>query len=81
VRDFPPETLPYIHNLARIADLVGIYAKMDDKQKDFLDELGPLNIEARYPKAKNRLFSRMTPKYSTDLLKETEELIEWLKQN
>jgi len=81
VRDCSPETLPYIHNLAKLADTSGIYTKMTDEQKDFLDELGPLNVEARYPEEKDKFFARMTPDYCESLLSMTKELFEWLKTN
>jgi HEPN domain-containing protein len=81
VRDCPPEMLPFIHNLAKIAEKSGIYVAMTDTQKDFMDELEPLNIEARYPEAKDRLLVRMTQDYCADLLKRTEEMITWLKEN
>ena len=50
-------TPPYTHNLTLLAEKSGIYNKMTDKQKDFLDFLEPLNIEARYPAEKEKLLA------------------------
>ena len=38
---------PYTHNLNYLADQSGVNAKMTEEQKDFIDLLEPLNIEAR----------------------------------
>jgi len=45
---------PYTHRLIRLAEESGIYKKMNDEQKDFIDIIMPLNIEARYPTYKPR---------------------------
>jgi HEPN domain-containing protein len=37
----------YTHNLMLLAEKSGIYDKMTDEQKDFLDFLESLNIEVR----------------------------------
>ena len=51
---------PYIHNLSRLASLSGVYEKLDENQRDLLDILEPLNIEARYPKEKNMILESLT---------------------
>ena len=40
---------PYIHKLDRLVDLVGLKMAMSAERNDFIDELTPLNIQARYP--------------------------------
>jgi len=69
LRENPPETLPYIHNLLRIAESCSILGKMDDEQKTTLAKLEPLNIEARYPKRKNELFTMLTKNIAAPLSK------------
>ena len=81
VDNFPPEQLPYTHKLVEIATKVGIFDKMGEPQKNFLRELTPLNIEARYPKAKDQAFAILTRAYTKSLLKNTEEMMKWLKEN
>ena len=66
---------PYTHNLIRLIELCDIdissYAAV-------IEELNPLNIEARYPNYKKRIQSIITPKKADELLMKTKELFEWL---
>jgi HEPN domain-containing protein len=64
------EEPPYTHNL--------IY--LTEKQKDFLGKLQPLNIRARYPIYKEKLFKELTKEICEDILKETKEFITWIKK-
>lgn len=75
----PDEELPYIHKLARLANLSGISEKMSEEQLQLLDTLSPLNIEARYPLHKERLLESLTPERCKTLIYETEVLLSWLK--
>ena len=43
-----------IHSLSRLAEKSGLDKDMSEEQTDFIDELEPLNIEARYPSYKER---------------------------
>lgn len=52
---------------------------MSDEQLDFIDELEPLNIEARYPSYKERLMKSLTPDRCKELIKQTDELRIWIK--
>ncbi|WP_319586310.1 HEPN domain-containing protein [uncultured Desulfobulbus sp.] len=70
---------PYIHNLSRLAEISGIYIQLDGIQKDLLDSLEPLNIQARYPEDKERLFQMLDFKRCSELLTQTEELYQWIK--
>jgi len=81
VESQPPEQLPYTHKLVEIATKAGVFDKMDDSQKTFLRELTPLNIEARYPKAKDQAFAILTRAYTKTLLIRTAEMMKWLKVN
>jgi HEPN domain-containing protein len=73
------ENPPFTHNLLNIAEMAGFYKLFTDEQKDFIDELLPLNIEARYPVRKDELYNRIDKNYSKYLLKKTEELFLWTK--
>ena len=44
-----------------------------------IDRLEPLNIEARYPSYKERLMKSLSREYCQQLLKETTELQQWIK--
>lgn len=75
----PDEELPYIHRLVRLANLAGVSSDMSDEQLTLLDTLNPLNIEARYPLHKEALLRSLTSQRCAELIKETEELLRWLK--
>ena len=76
-RNEPP---PYIHNLKRLASDSGIYDKMNEDQRDLLDVLGPLNIEARYPTYKEELARTLNREFCEGFLTKTEALYQWTKQ-
>jgi len=72
----PPKT----HDLVKLAKQSGIYMKMDDEQKDFLELLLPLNIEARYPSYKGSIAASLDESNSKKILIRTEALLAWIKQ-
>lgn len=69
---------PYTHNLTLLAEKSGLYENMTDQQKDFVDFLEPLNIEARYPTAKDKLLKILTDEKCNELIKLTESELEWI---
>ena len=73
------ETPPYIHNLSKLAELSGIYARLDEDQKNVLDNLEPLNIQARYPEEKERIFQALNADRCGELLAQTQELYQWIR--
>lgn len=73
--DIPPK----IHNLIRLAEISGLFDKMSDGQKQTLFVLNPLNIESRYPSYKGALFSQLTKEKCEEIIKNTEELLLWIK--
>lgn len=73
---FPPK----IHNLINLAEKASIIERISDDQKDFLSELNPLNIEARYPDYKNKINEILTKSYCTELLNKTKGMVEWIKE-
>ena len=73
------ETPPYIHNLSKLAELCDIYGRLDEGQKDLLDSLEPLNIQARYPEDKDRIFQSLNADRCRVLLAQTEGLYQWIK--
>jgi hypothetical protein len=50
-----------------------------DDQKNFIDQLEPLNIEARYPSQKERLLKSLSDARCTDIIEKTKELQQWIK--
>lgn len=75
----PDAELPYIHKLLRLANLSGVYDEMSGAQKELLDTLSPLNIEARYPMHKELLLQSLTVERCESMIQETEALYVWLK--
>ncbi len=77
VRDDDP---PYTHNLKKLAISSGLYTKMSEEQKSFIDLLIPLNIEARYPSYKGRIANALTEETSKDIIDKTKVLQSWIKE-
>ena len=73
------DTAPYSHSLSFIARKGNFYDDFDEKQKEFIDQLEPLNIETRYPLNKERLLKSLNEDKSLELLKKTRELQVWIK--
>lgn len=68
-----------IHSLYRLAEKTGLDKSMTEEHLDFIDELEPLNIEARYPSYKERLMKSLNADRCRILLKQTNELRIWIK--
>ncbi len=74
------EMPPYTHNLKYLAEIGGIGQHMSSEQREFLNELVPMNIEARYPEKKDVLLRAMNEGICKRMLSRTEELQSWIKQ-
>jgi HEPN domain-containing protein len=74
------EIPPKIHNLVRLSDISGLTEKMTDEQSALIEKLNPLNINARYPEYKNRVTASLTGEYCKSLLRKTEGLLCWIKE-
>ena len=73
-------TPPFVHNLKRLSEESEIYIQFSEEQKDLIDELIPLNIEARYPTYKEKLLKSLSVEKCKLLIKQTEDLCNWIKQ-
>ncbi len=71
--------VPYIHNLTKLSKLSELYSNMSEFDKDTLDILDPLNIEARYPSVKEKLAASLTKERCEIILNRTEVLSKWIK--
>lgn len=75
------ETIPpKIHNLPKLATITGLFEKMTEEQRELLYELNQLNIEGRYPSYKEDMAKLLNEEICQQLIKRTEELICWIKQ-
>lgn len=73
------EPAPFSHSLSYLAKKGGFYELFTDYQKDFIDEIEPLNIEARYPSHKERLMRSLTDQKCSEIIGKTKELQQWIK--
>lgn len=74
------DTPPFSHSLIYLSNKSGADEILETYQKDFMDEIEPLNIEARYPSQKDRLFKSLTKNRCEHLIKNTEKLQQWIKR-
>ncbi|PIQ35385.1 MAG: DNA-binding protein [Bacteroidetes bacterium CG18_big_fil_WC_8_21_14_2_50_41_14] len=73
------ETAPYTHSLSFLAKRGEFYESFTEEQKDFIDQIEPLNIEARYPSHKERLMRSLTDSKCVEIIQRTKELQQWIK--
>lgn len=73
------KTPPYTHNLSYLLKNSGLYNSLSDEQKDIIDTLEPLNIEARYPTYKDKLIKSLTAEKCKHILSKTKELYKWIE--
>ncbi len=74
------DVAPYTHNLKHLANKTGLYDLMDDAQKDIIDLLLPLNIEARYPTYKEQLLNSLSNVKCIEIINQTKLLKLWIEQ-
>ncbi len=74
------ETAPLSHSLSFLAKQSDIYKEFSEEQKNFIDLLEPMNIEARYPTHKEQLLKSLTKKRCSEILKTAQELQIWIMQ-
>jgi HEPN domain-containing protein len=73
-------TPPHSHNLSYLANKGKFYNELNELQTDFLANIEPLNIEARYPSHKERLLKSLTKEKAQELLNNTKDLQHWIKK-
>lgn len=73
------ESALYSHSLSYLAKKGEFYELFSETQKDFIDQVEPLNIEARYPSHKDRLLKSLTDAKCTEILSNTKALQQWIK--
>lgn len=74
------ENPPYTHNLSYLAEQCEIYEELSDKFKDLIDAIEPLNVQARYPTYKEKLFKTLNEQKCSNIINKTKELHEWIKK-
>ncbi len=74
------QTPPYSHSLSYLAKKGEFYEKFSENQKDYIDQIEPLNIEARYPSHKVRLLKSLTHEKCQEIIEQTKALQSWIKK-
>jgi len=74
------EVAPYSHSLSYLAKKGGFYNLFSEDQKDFIDQIEPLNIETRYPSHKERLLKSLNEQKCIELINQTKALQQWIKE-
>lgn len=75
IGEFAPKT----HNLRSLAQKSNILQLLDNYYMQIIISLEPLNIEARYPTDKDKLFRSLTQDKCQNILNSTTELFSWIK--
>lgn len=71
---------PYIHELKRLAEHCGLYQQMTEEQRYFIEEIRPMNIEARYPDYKRSVASILNADRTNRIVKQTKDMQQWILQ-
>lgn len=72
----PPRT----HNLLFLLRETALLDSLSDRQRAFMEMLLPMNIEARYPEYKARMFESLDRDKCGEILRETKEMHAWIKE-
>ena len=70
----------YLHDHERIAKGFGLYTKMNEEQKDFLDGIKRMNIDARYQEIKDAVARSLNREKTAEILGQTKQLYAWILQ-
>jgi len=74
------DVAPYSHSLSYLAKKGGFYEMFTEEQMDFIDQIEPLNIEARYPSHKERLLKSLNEAKCIEIVDKTKKIQEWIKE-
>jgi HEPN domain-containing protein len=74
------EIPPKIHDLTKLAIRAKLHYLMSEEQQNFIEDLNPLNVEARYPEYKDDIAAGLSKDICTKMLAGTEEMLCWIKK-
>lgn len=69
-----------IHNLVRLAEMAGVYRLMSSEYQDFLANLTPFAIEARYGDYKRKLSEIIDRRMASIYFDKAKEVFGWLRK-
>ena len=71
---------PYTHSLAYLVKLTDLDENIPEEFDDLLNDLEPLNIEARYPSYKEKLLAELNESRCNSLILNTNKFVSWIKE-
>ena len=74
------DTVPYTHSLAYLVKLTDLDENIPEEFDDLLNDLEPLNIEARYPSYKEKLLAELNESRCNSLILNTNKFVSWIKE-
>jgi len=74
ITDFPPKS----HNLLFLVEKIGI--ELPEEKYNFLYLLNQMSVTTRYPESLAQLSKDFNQKKTSNIIKETEELVKWFNQ-
>ena len=74
--EIPPKT----HDLSKLAVHAKVFEMMSEEQQNFIEDMNPLNIEARYPEHKQQIISALTNDKCKEIIARTKEFLCWIKE-
>jgi len=74
------DTPPFTHELLLLSSRGGFYNDFSEEQKKIIHQLSPLNIRARYPEYRDRLYQQLTQSVCTQIFEQTKQLHQWISE-
>ena len=74
------DTPPFVHKLVLIAQQGNFYEHFSEEQKDFIDQMEPLNIKTRYPENKRELAKKLNHTKCVEIIDNTKNMQKWTKE-
>ena len=71
---------PYLHDHWRLLEGCGLIGKLSDTQKDFIEQMSPMYIAARYPEHKQRIALALNEETCHDIVEQTKQFKQWILQ-
>ena len=71
---------PYLHDHKKIAQGCGLYTKMSEEQIDFIEDIKPMNIEARYQETKDAVARMLDRETTAAILNKTKQMHTWIQE-
>jgi len=74
------EVPPKIHDLKSLAKRSGIMTDLSEEQLNLLEQLNPMQIEARYPEHKEKISATLTLEKCEKIYNDTEAFLCWINE-